>query len=127
MKDSPTTGHARTVAAAVAAAAFCAAAARAEVIAVAPATMPPIAIVDPRYQSYNVEMAEIVGGKFWKPYAARKEATTTAARAGDLSKPASKGLQIGQDPSMFVARPPVDLSNARLRKLAAALGPAYLA
>ena len=32
----------------------------------------------------------------------------------------------GLDPSLFQARPPADLSNSRLRKLAAALGPAYL-
>ena len=32
----------------------------------------------------------------------------------------------GMDPSLFEYRPPIDLSNARLRKLAAALGPAYL-
>jgi len=32
----------------------------------------------------------------------------------------------GQDPSLFQTRPPIDLSNARLRKLAAALGPAYM-
>ena len=24
--------------------------------------------VDERYQSYNVEMVEVVGGKFWRPY-----------------------------------------------------------
>src|ERR1700757_3708118 len=24
--------------------------------------------VDERYQSYNVEMAEVVGGDFWRPY-----------------------------------------------------------
>jgi len=30
--------------------------------------MPRIADVDERYQSYNVEMAEVIGGNFWKPY-----------------------------------------------------------
>src|SRR2546427_12284111 len=35
---------------------------------VAPATMPRIATVDERYQSYNVEMLEVTGGNFWKPY-----------------------------------------------------------
>jgi hypothetical protein len=24
--------------------------------------------VDERYQSYNIEMLEVTGGKFWKPY-----------------------------------------------------------
>ena len=32
----------------------------------------------------------------------------------------------GMDPSLFEYRPPIDLSNPRLRKLAAALGPAYV-
>ena len=32
----------------------------------------------------------------------------------------------GQNQSMFQARPPIDLSNARLRTLASALGPAYM-
>jgi heparanase 1 len=36
--------------------------------AVAPDKMPRIAIVDERYQSHNIEMLEVTGGKFWKPY-----------------------------------------------------------
>ena len=27
-----------------------------------------VAEVDPRYQSFNIEMCEVVGGKFWIPY-----------------------------------------------------------
>ena len=37
-------------------------------ILIAPATMKRIGTVDERYQSYNVEMLEVTGGKFWKPY-----------------------------------------------------------
>src|SRR5690348_1147890 len=33
-----------------------------------PAKMPRVATVDERYLSYNVEMAELTGGLFWKPY-----------------------------------------------------------
>src|SRR4051794_35156705 len=33
-----------------------------------PSSMARIATVDERYQSYNVEMAEVSGGNFWKPY-----------------------------------------------------------
>jgi hypothetical protein len=36
---------------------------------VTPAAMGRIATVDERFQSYNVEMVEVVGGRFWKPYA----------------------------------------------------------
>src|SRR3954471_6008015 len=32
----------------------------------------------------------------------------------------------GMNPNLYQYRPPIDLSNARLRKLAAALGPAYV-
>ena len=34
----------------------------------APATMKRVGKVDERYQSYNVEMLEVTGGRFWKPY-----------------------------------------------------------
>jgi hypothetical protein len=27
-----------------------------------------IGTVDERFQSYNVEMVEVIGGRFWKPY-----------------------------------------------------------
>jgi hypothetical protein len=87
------------------------------------ATLPRIATVDERYQSYNVEMAEVIGGNFWKAYEPRQaapDAPTTARASTVTAAPA------GQDPSMFQKRPPIDLSNARLRTLAAALGPAYM-
>lgn len=58
-----------------------------------------VATVDRRFQSYNVEMVEVTGGEFWKPYD---------------SGPGK------------VVRPPIDLSSPKLRKLASALGPAYI-
>ena len=33
---------------------------------------------------------------------------------------------VGMDPAIYQQRPPIDLGNLRLRKLAAALGPAYM-
>jgi heparanase len=87
-----------------------------------PGSMVHIATVDPSYQSYNIEMAEVVGGKFWKPYGR----PDSAAPAAVASAPGGSSFQIGQEAAMFEARPPVDLSNARLRKLASALGPAYV-
>ncbi len=80
-----------------------------------PSAMPKIATVDPRFQSYNVEMVEVIGGRFWKPYGSK--ALPTEAKAG---------APAGLDPNLFEQRTPIDLSNPRLRKLAAALGPAYL-
>jgi len=68
-----------------------------------PAALTPIATIDPRFQSYNVEMVEVTGGRFWSPYA-------VFANGGDL----------------YHQRTPIDLENPKLRRLAAALGPAYV-
>ena len=40
----------------------------AQSVSLAPSTMPRIGSVAERYQSYNVEMLEVTGGRFWKPY-----------------------------------------------------------
>jgi hypothetical protein len=88
------------------------------VITIMPAAMPRVGTVEERFQSYNIEAVEITGGRFWKPYAATNAPAPSA-------KPTS-GAPGGLDPSLFEYRPPIDLSNARLRKLATALGPAYL-
>ena len=93
--------------------------AQAKPTAISPATMPKIGTIDERFQSYNIEMVEVTGGRFWKPYAS-KEATQTASKEPTANQPA------GMDPSLYQYRPPIDLTNPRLRKLAAALGPAYM-
>jgi heparanase 1 len=84
---------------------------------ISPSALPQLITIDERFQSYNVEMAEVIGGNFWKPYTKDKPART--------AKPTTS-FEIGKDPTMFEKRAPVDLTNARLRKLAAALGPAYV-
>jgi heparanase 1 len=93
-------------------------------ILVMPARMPHVVTVDERFQSYNVEMAEVIGGKFWKPY----QSNTGLTRGSSALSSESGGIasQIGKNPNLFEARPPIDLANERLRKLAAALGPAYV-
>lgn len=93
-------------------------------ITLMPAAMQRVAVVDERYQSYNVEMAEVMGGNFWRPY--NKNGTVARSKPAGTSAASSGALGIGQDPSMYQMRPPIDLSNPRLRKLAAALGPAYV-
>ena len=90
----------------------------AQVVSLDPAKMPRIATVDERFQSYNIEMVEVIGGRFWKPYSSH--ATNASKTQPSGSTPA------GMDPELYQYRPPVDLSNSRLRKLAAALGPAYV-
>jgi len=95
-----------------------------EPIVVTPASLKRIGDIDPRYQSYNVEMLEVTGGKFWKPYGPELDAILKGT-AGPA--PRSSGeTPSGMDPRLYDYRPPLDLTNARLRKLAAALGPAYV-
>ncbi|MBI5265070.1 MAG: hypothetical protein HY852_25020 [Bradyrhizobium sp.] len=81
--------------------------------AINPRTMPAIGTVDERFQSYNVEMVEVAGGRFWKPFAPERAETAAAA-------------QSSSEHEMYAYRPPTDLANARVRKLAAALAPAYV-
>jgi len=40
----------------------------AEPSGVTPATMPRIGTIDERFQSFNIEMVEVTGGRFWAPY-----------------------------------------------------------
>ena len=91
----------------------------AQSVSLAPSTMPRIGSVSERYQSYNVEMVEVTGGRFWKPYGAEPDA------AGPQPAPAAD-TPAGMNADLYQYRPPIDLDNARLRKLAAALGPAYV-
>ena len=86
-----------------------------------PAQLPAIGTVDERYQSYNVEMVEVTGGRFWRPYDSVPDSAETAADSSE-----SDGTPTGMDPSLYEYRPPVDLANPRLRMLARALGPAYV-
>ena len=74
-------------------------------LSVTAAKMPRIGTIDQRFQSYNVEMVEVTGGRFWRPY------------GPNASDPHS---------DLYAYRPPIDLTNTRLRKLASALAPAYL-
>lgn len=87
-------------------------------ILLAPDRMPAVARVDPRFQSYNVEMAEIVGGRFWAPYP-----KTGSAAEGETGGSAGT---LGFSATLFRQRQPADLTSRRLRNMARALGPAYI-
>jgi hypothetical protein len=91
----------------------------ATVAAVDPAKMPRIGTIDERYQSFNIEMVEVTGGRFWAPYKQQNAAPAAPADA-KLSTPG------GMDASLYRYRPPIDLSNPRLRKLATGLAPSYV-
>lgn len=69
---------------------------------VAPQSLPALHDVSDRYLSYNVEMVEVTGGRFWRAY-------------DDM-----------RSDGRYEQRPPLDLTQPRLRRLAAALGPAYV-
>jgi hypothetical protein len=84
-----------------------------------PANMTRLGTIDERYQSYNIEMLEVTGGVFWKPYGSASGDQTSSA-------PDRSGVPAGMDANLYEYRPPVDLSNTKLRRLAAALGPAYV-
>jgi len=88
---------------------------------VAPATMARVGTIDDRYQSYNVEMLEVTGGRFWKPY---KDIPKTAGQTGSEAK--GGDAPGGMSPDLYQYRPPIDLTNQRLRAMATALGPAYV-
>jgi heparanase len=86
-----------------------------------PAKMRRIATIDQRFASYNIEMAEVTGGKFWKPYHDHSLSTAESTQSAQ-----SSSAPAGMNPNIYQYRPPIDLSNPRLRKLASALGPAYV-
>jgi heparanase len=90
----------------------------AEPIPIAPQKMKRTGTVDERFQSFNVEMVEVTGGRFWAPY----NKPGSAVPAETAAQPSVPGI----DPNAFRNRAPIDLENPRLRKLAAALGPAYV-
>jgi hypothetical protein len=62
--------------------------------------------VSPRFQSYNLEMVEVTGGRFWRDYRQLGPIRTAEDR--------------------YAYRPPINLANPRLRRLVSALGPAYI-
>ena len=84
--------------------------------------MPKLGTVDPRFVSYNVEMVEVTGGRFWKPYksAAESQSAPKPPTSTDANQPA------GMSNSLYQYRPPINLANPKLRKLAEALGPSYV-
>jgi hypothetical protein len=96
------------------------AAAQAPTLSVDPSRLPRLGTIDARFQSYNVEMVEVTGGRFWKPY--RTSASAPSARGADNSG----NMPVGGNPDLYAYRQPIDLSNRRLRTLAAALAPAYM-
>ncbi|MBL7818835.1 MAG: hypothetical protein JNL70_27800 [Saprospiraceae bacterium] len=68
--------------------------------------------VDERFQSFNIEMCEVIGGDFWIPYNLIDSVRKTSNKTGI----AALKWQID----------PINLYEKKLRNLAAALGPTYV-
>ena len=60
-----------------------------------PSEMPRIGAIDARFQSYNIEMVEVTGGKFWKPYRPQPDAPNSAI-AKQIRTPARTCISIGR-------------------------------
>lgn len=76
--------------------------------------------IDSRLMSYNVEMTEVTGGTFWKAYTPEQIAGTEKFYfSGELS-------DFTAMTDLMQYYPPIDLYNARLRKLTKKLGPAWI-
>lgn len=94
---------------------------QAKPIKVAPSKMSKLGTVSSRFLSYNIEMEEVTGGPFWKPY----KSFGKISSAGQTAKHTAKHGPLGRM-NLYQYRPPINLGNPRLRKLAEALSPAYL-
>ena len=88
------------------------------VVSVNPKEMKHIGNVDERYQSYNVEMVEVVGGRFWKPYRfmdSMRSSNDTSAH--DIAQ---------KNDDLYRKLAPINLADKRLLNLAKGLAPAYV-
>src|ERR1700720_4773282 len=105
--DGMTTGSGMCVVAALCAVpVFPATQLMAQVVSLDPAKMPAIGTVDERFDSYNIEMVEVIGGRFWKPYGS----TTNKSKAQESGQ--REGFTpAGIDPNLYEYRTPIDLSN----------------
>src|SRR5690242_2019812 len=66
-------------------------------VAIDPGKLRRVGAVDERYQSYNVEMAEVTGGNFWKPYG--KQGHTAAKEPPAV--PPSSSTPAGMNPDLY--------------------------
>src|SRR4051812_16096987 len=75
--------------------AFTSATAVGQTVQVDSSKMQRMGTVDERFQSYNVEMLEVTGGKFWKPYSSLERQAA--------AQPASSGgpTPSGMDPNLY--------------------------
>lgn len=86
-----------------------------------PASFTSIRERDPRMQSYNIEMTDITGGTFWKPYTSAQIEGYEEFVFPEGTKNIGDIMKVLMEP-----QPPINLYEPRIRTLAAALGPVVL-
>lgn len=95
-----------------------------------PSRFVPVGRVSERYQSFNIEMAEVTGGTFWRPYTDRQvtglEPFSVEGLGGDAPEASDSSAAFSSLAGLTSPVAPVDLSGARIRTLARALGPVHL-
>jgi heparanase len=80
--------------------------------------MKQIGTVNERFQSYNVEMVEVVGGEFWKPYKMMDSLPSLTTTSNyDVSQ---------KNDQLYRKLSPINLADKRLLTLAKGLAPAYV-
>lgn len=90
---------------------------------------------DPRVVSYNIEMTEVTGGTFWKPYTSAQIAGTEEVEKFQLPEggldaidPSSIDVSalLGDTNKLMSWRNPIDLNDTRIRSLASSIGPSWV-
>lgn len=82
-----------------------------------PSKLTKIREIDPRVQSYNIEMTELTGGTFWKPYTPEQIAGTEEFPRSDNMQEMMKIMQ-----GMQTKQPAINLYDKKIRTLAKAFG-----
>lgn len=83
-----------------------------------------IGMANPMLLSYNIEFAEITGGTFWRAYTPEQVAGLQPFRFGTIDP--ENGVLSTENFSLMQVYPAIDLYSEKLRKLASALGPAWV-
>ena len=97
------------------------AAAQAPTLSVDPSRLTRVGTIDARFQSYNLEMVEVTGGRFWKPYHA--SVASPSVRGADNSG----NVPAGANPDLYAYREPIDLSDASTAQIGCRAGPGLCA
>lgn len=89
----------------------------AEFIRIAPEQLKQLRTVDPRMVSYNVEMTEVTGGTFWKPY------TDAQVEGTEIFEPITDFVELHKLMKWYE---PINLYDETLRRRAKELGAAWV-